>query len=387
MHNLPTHRSEILGGLALLLAALAALLIVNLGGGHAYHHLLEAPLTLGLEPLSLTKSLHHWINDGLMALFFLLIGIEIQREFMHGSFRNPRQALSPLIAAVAGFALPACMFLALTHHNPQLAKGWPIPAATDIAFALALFSLLRNHLTASLRAFLLALAVADDLLAILTIAIFFTSQLALTNALLAIACAIILIIARKSGLRSLLFFLPIGALMWLLTLQSGVHATLAGVVLGLLLPLKNPTKSPSPAHQVEHALQPFVRWAVLPLFAFANTGISLAGITLATFTAPPTLGIIAALVVGKQFGIFGTVWLLEKTTALKRPQGASWPQTYATACICGIGFTMSLFIANLALAPELQPQARLGILTGSLLSTLCAILVLSLQNRPSLIKN
>ncbi|MFZ2620859.1 MAG: Na+/H+ antiporter NhaA [Alphaproteobacteria bacterium] len=367
---------DILGGIALLLASIAALAVVNLGGGAWYHTLLETHLQLGIAPLALDKSLHHWINDGLMSLFFLLVGIEIHHELRHGSLKNPRAALVPIIAAIGGAVTPAVFYLFFTHHNPQFHSGWSIPTATDIAFAIAVVTVLKDYVPTSLRVFLLALAVADDLLAIIVIAIFYTAEVVWLNLFLAAMALGFLIAKNLLGLRALWIYLAMGFLMWLAVLQSGVHATVAGVLLGVLLPTTNKSNHTAPAALVEHALKPWVRWLVLPLFAFANVGIDLTALSLATTFTPVTLGIAKGLFFGKQLGVLGTVWLLEKM-GLPRPHGSTWLQVYGIACLCGIGFTMSLFIAALALPPELQPQARLGILLGSTASALLGAFVLT----------
>ena len=367
---------EVAGGLALLLAAVAALLVVNFGGAGLYHSTLEMPLTLGLPPASLQKTFHHWINDGLMVLFFVLVGIEIQREFTTGSLKNPRHAVVPVVAALGGFLAPAAVYLFVTRTTPDLINGWSIPTATDIAFAVALVTVLKNYVPASLRVFLLALAVADDLLAILVIALFYTSHLVWLNLFLAGAAALLLYMKNRFGLRALWVYLVAGLFMWLCVLQSGVHATIAGVVLGLLLPLTGNKGHPAPADVIEHALQPWVRWLILPLFAFANVGLNLHGLSPATLFTPLTLAITLGLLLGKQLGVFGTVWMLEKTFNLPRPTGTSWRQIYGVACLCGIGFTMSLLIGSLALSPQHQSEVRLGVLAGSILSALIATWVL-----------
>lgn len=361
---------DILGGLALLLAAISALLFVNLGGAQLYHHTLELPLTLGL-----TKSLHHWITDGLMVLFFVLVGIEIQREVHSGSLQKPRQAILPLAAALGGFVAPALVFLAFTAGT-EAAHGWSIPAATDIAFAVALITVLKPYVPASLRAFLLALAVADDLLAILVIALFYTADVVWMNLFLAGIAALALLAKRRLHVQSLWVYIALGLFMWLCVLQSGVHATVAGVLLGLLLPLKGTRNQPAPADMVEHALQPIVRWLILPLFAFASIGVDLTALTAQSLLTPLTLAITLGLFLGKQIGVFGTVWALVTFAKLPRPASATWRHVYGVACACGIGFTMSLFIGALALAPEHQAEVRLGVLAGSILSALAAVLVL-----------
>lgn len=372
----PTPSSEIAGGLALVASAFAALLFVNMGGSALYAHLLEMPLTLGLSPFSLTKTAHHWVNDGLMALFFVVVGIEINRELRTGSLKTLRQAAVPALAAIGGFVVPALVFLAFTWGNPTHMHGWSIPAATDIAFAVALITALRAYVPPSLRIFLLALAVVDDLLAIAVIALFYTAELVWLNLFLAGVGACVMLAKRRLGLQTVWFYAVVGIFMWACVLQSGVHATVAGVLVGLLLPQQGGKGKASPAEVVEHTLQPWVRWLVLPLFAFANVGVNLTGLTWQTALTPLTLAIAMGLFLGKQLGVFGTVYVLEKTLSLPRPAHASWKQIYGVATLCGIGFTMSLFIGALALPSAFQDNIRLGVLLGSLLSALLTVIIL-----------
>lgn len=379
MHKLKNPLSlsgEIGGGLALAFSAIAAILFVNLGGAETYQRILEWHLGFGVEGFSLNKTLHHWINDGLMVLFFVLVGIEIQREFRTGSLKNPRQAVVPVAAAASGFALPALVYLAFTYGHSDLTRGWSIPAATDIAFAVVLVTVLKKHLPPSLRAFLLVLAVADDLFAILVIALFYTADVVWMNLFLAGMAVLVLLAKNRLGLRALWVYVLLGLFMWFFVMESGVHATVAGALLGLLLPLTGNKDKPSPADAVEHALQPWVRWLILPLFAFANIGVDLRGLSVGSLLTPLTLGVGFGLLLGKQLGVFSAVWVLEKTFKFPRPTAATWRQVYGIACICGIGFTMSLFVGSLALGPEHQAEVRIGVLAGSILSAIMAVLVL-----------
>jgi Na+:H+ antiporter, NhaA family len=337
-------------------------------------------LKIGVAPLALEKNIHHWINDGLMVLFFLLIGIEIHREIRTGSLRTFKQALLPVLAAIGGFIVPAIFYAVTTSGQPQLFPGWSIPTATDIAFAVALITVLKDYVPTSLRVFLLALAVADDLLAILVIAIFYTSDVIWMNLFLAGAAALMLIAKKRLGIQQLWIYILAGLFMWVCVLKSGVHATVAGVIVGLLLPLQGLNGKPAPADTIEHALHPWVRWLVLPLFAFANVGVDVTALTVETLLSTLTWGIALGLLIGKQIGVFGTVWAIEKL-GVQRPAGASWLQVYGVACMCGIGFTMSLFIGALALPPEMQPEIRLGVILGSVLSALIAIV--ALRARPA----
>lgn len=373
---------DVLGGAVLLLAAVAAILFVNFGGAETYEHVLEYKLTVGFAPLVLDKTIHHWINDGLMVLFFLLIGIEIHKEIRTGSLRTPRQALLPVLAAIGGFVVPAFLYVLVAGGDPALAKGWSIPTATDIAFAVALVTALGSRVPVSLRVFLLALAVADDLMAIIVIAVFYTADVIWMNLFLVVAAALLLIAKKRLGLQMLWVYIIVGLFMWLCVLKSGVHATVAGVIIGLLLPLKGVEDRKAPADTVEHALQPWVRWLVLPLFAFANVGVDVRGLTLESLFSLLTWGIVLGLFFGKQIGVFGTVKLLQ-TAGIPRPVGTTWLQVYGVACMCGIGFTMSLFIGALALPPDLQPQVRLGVILGSVLSAVMAVIVLRWSPRSS----
>jgi Na+:H+ antiporter, NhaA family len=370
--------AEVLGGAVLLSAAVAAMVFVNFGGAELYQYWLDYKLTLGISPLALSKTIHHWINDGLMVLFFLLVGIEIHREIRTGSLQTPRQALLPVVAAIGGFAVPAIFYVVVVGVNSELVRGWSIPTATDIAFAVALITVLKDRVPASLRAFLLALAVADDLMAILVIAIFYTTDVIWMNLFLAGAAVVMLVAKKRFGIQSLWIYTIAGLFIWLCVLKSGVHATVAGVIVGLLLPLKGEGKKPAPADTFEHALHPWVRWLVLPLFAFANVGVDFTGLGQSDVFSLLAIGIAAGLFFGKQVGVFGTVWALQKV-GIARPEGSRWRQVYGVACLCGIGFTMSLFLGALALPAELQPQVRIGVIVGSLLSAALAIILLRWQ--------
>jgi Na+:H+ antiporter, NhaA family len=373
---------EVYAGLLLLAAAVAALVVVNGGFAVGYEHTLALKigpaLSLGWLEFSLHKSLHHWINDGLMALFFVVVGIEIKRELLHGALRDKKHALLPILGATGGVLAPMVVYMAvvLVSGVQGVSRGWAIPAATDIAFALALATALKNHVPLSMRAFLLALAVLDDLLAIVIIALFYGTSLNVLNLLLGLGgIAVLLAISQRREMR-VWPYIVVGFFTWLMVLQSGVHATIAGVALGLIMPLGSKTEA-GPAEKLEHTLQPWVMWLVLPLFAFANVGLNLSGLGWNELLAPVTLGIFLGLFVGKQMGVLGAVWLAEKSGFAHRPAGVSWQQVYGVAALCGIGFTMSLFIGNLAFStPLLQNEVRLGVLLGSTLSALWATAIL-----------
>jgi Na+:H+ antiporter, NhaA family len=357
-------------GIALLLATLAALAVANSPWLPAYEAILKT-YAGGL-------SVGHWINDGLMAVFFLLVGLELKRELLEGELSSWSQRILPGIAASSGVLLPALIFIALNRGDAQALRGWAIPSATDIAFALGVLSLLGPRVPATLRLFLTTIAVLDDLAAILIIALFYTAGLSLPMLGLAAAALAVLVALNRSGVLALWPYFLAGLALWIFVLKSGVHATLAGVALAMTIPFATRGDRPSPLLHLEHALQPWVAFFILPVFAFANAGVSLAGFTVARLLEPLTLGIAAGLFFGKQTGIFATVWLAEKSGLAPRPEGANWTQVYGVALLCGIGFTMSLFIGLLAFpeSPPMQDATKIGVLTGSLVSAVAGYAVL-----------
>lgn len=364
--------SEMGGGVLLLLAAVLAMIAANSPLSHFYNELLHADFSIAFENLSLKKPLHHWVNDGLMVLFFLLVGMEIKRELMQGHLAGRGQALLPVIAAVGGVILPAIFYSLINLESSETQHGWAIASATDIAFAVGILALFGKKLPLSLKVFLTAVAVIDDLMAILIIAFFYSGGLDADNLLIAGASAAVLLAMNLLQVRQVSFYLFIGFIMWLAVLESGVHATIAGVVLGLMIPLKlkNPDGE-SPLEALEHNLAPFVTYLILPLFAFANSGIPLVGMSLSVLAEPLPLGIIAGLFFGKQLGIFGATWLAIRARLAPMPAGATWRELYGVSIIGGIGFTMSLFIGTLAFNdPTLQIETRIGVLAGSALSAL-----------------
>lgn len=359
---------EATGGIILACAALVAILLVNFGLNDAYHHLLEERVRIGIGSLTLDKSLHHFINDGLMAVFFFLVGLEIKREVLEGNLSSPSQIILPAVAALGGIAVPSGLYAFINWGNAATIGGWAIPAATDIAFALGALALLGVRAPLSLKIFLLTLATFDDLAAIIIIALFYTSQLSIVALAGALAVlAVLFAYSRMGGGRTGIFILG-GILMWLFVLKSGVHATLAGVVLGLLIPLKRGDGT-SPLHELEHGLHPYVKFAILPLFAFANAGLPLDGFSLANLAQPLPFGIIAGLTLGKPVGIMLAVLLLVGTKLAKLPEGVNWRYMLGVSCLAGIGFTMSLFIGSLAFADAgLNAEVRVGVVAASLLS-------------------
>ncbi|MBP6547084.1 MAG: Na+/H+ antiporter NhaA [Phenylobacterium sp.] len=360
-------QAEAAGGLILMGLAGLALVVANSPLSHAYFAALHAPVA-GLDVL-------HWINDGLMAVFFLLVGLEIKREVVDGELSTWPRRILPGVAAAGGMLVPALVYLAFQGGDPVTMHGWAIPAATDIAFALGILSLLGKRVPVSLKVFLTALAIIDDLGAVLIIAFFYTSDLALWALAGAAVALAVLIAMNRMKVAALTPYLVVGAVLWWLTLQSGVHATLAGVALALTIPLRRSLAAPddalSPLHRLEHAIQPWVAFAVVPIFGFANAGVSFAGLSFSDLLAPVPLGVAAGLFLGKQMGVFGSVWLLVRLGWAERPARATWRQVYGVSVLCGIGFTMSLFIGLLAFdSPELQEATKLGVLAGSLLSAI-----------------
>lgn len=326
-----------------------------------------------LHVLFLGHSLTHWVNDALMALFFFLVGLEIKRELLTGNLSSWPQRLLPGIAALGGMIIPALIYAITNRNSPETLHGWAIPAATDIAFALGILALV-PRVPLSLKVFLTALAILDDLGAILLIAIFYSGGLNPVPLLLEGILIAALITFNRSGVTNIVPYLGTGILLWLCTYQSGLHATIAGVILALTIPTKSLPKT-------EHALQPWVAYTVLPIFAFCNAGVSFSGITLASFAHPVTLGIFLGLLVGKQLGVGAAMWASIRLLKIPAPHGTSVAQLYATTLLCGIGFTMSLFIGNLALPVDMAPQIRLGILAASVTAALLALAILSLTKR------
>jgi Na+:H+ antiporter, NhaA family len=367
---------EATGGLLLAVAALIAILLVNVGLNDSYQSLLEQHVRIGVGTLTLDKSLHHFINDGLMAIFFFLVGLEIKREVLEGNLSTPSQIVLPAAAAIGGILVPSGIYAWINWGNAATIGGWAIPAATDIAFALGALALAGKRVPLSLKIFLLTLATFDDLAAIIIIAIFYTANLSLLALTGAVACLAILFVMNRAGVGRIGAYILVGLLLWICVLKSGVHATLAGVALGLLIPLKRQDGT-SPLHELEHALHPYVKWIILPLFAFANAGLPLDGFSIENITQTVPLGIIAGLVIGKPVGILLTVAALVFTGLAKLPTGASWRDIIGVACLAGIGFTMSLFIGSLAFSdPALEAEVRVGVVSASLLSIAAGMAVL-----------
>ena len=368
--------SESAGGIILIVAAALALAIANSPLLPDYQKLLSTPVAFSAGSLvAIDKPLLLWINDGLMALFFFLIGLEVKREIVTGQLRSWKQASLPIIAAIGGMAIPAIVFVALNLGSPENLRGWAIPAATDIAFALGLLALLGSRVPVALKALLLAIAIIDDIGAIAIIAIFYTENMNLAALALALVPAAAMLLLNRAGVARTIPYFLFAALLWICVLKSGVHATLAGVVTALFVPIA--TGDERPLERLEHALHPWVAFLILPIFAFSNAGVSFAGAGLDALLAPLSLGIAAGLVIGKQLGIFGACWLAVKAGWARLPEGVGFRHVYGLSCLAGIGFTMSLFIGNLAFAdPQQIAAVKFGVLGGSLVSAITGIVVL-----------
>jgi len=373
-------RQEAAGGILLLIAAMLALVIANSSLGDAYTEVLHSYL----GPLSLL----HWINDGLMALFFLLVGLEIKRELVDGHLSSWSDRALPTVAALGGMAVPALIYIAIAGSTPGLIQGWAIPCATDIAFAIGVMAMLGSLVPASLKLFLTTVAIVDDMGAVVIIALGYSSGIDGLALLAAGAVLGVMFILNRIGVKSLLPYLCLFALLWVAVLLSGVHATIAGVLAASVIPIRvtpaAPDAADSPLHRLEHGLHPWVAFLIVPIFGFANAGVSLVGARSEEFLGPLPLGIAAGLLIGKQVGVLGAVWLCHRLGIAGKPARASWPQIYGTALLCGIGFTMSLFIGGLAFDdPELVDSVKIGVLGGSLLSGVAGFLVLRFSGRPT----
>jgi len=368
------------GGLVLMAVALLAIVTANSPVSGSYFGALHTYI----GPLSL----QHWINDALMAVFFLMVGLEIKREMLDGQLSTWGRRVLPGVAAAGGMLAPALIYVAFNSGDPAALRGWAIPAATDIAFALGVLSLLGPRVPVSLKVFLAALAIIDDLGAVVIIAIFYTSDLSLPDLAGAAALLVVLMALNRRGVRSLLPYLALGAVLWVLMLRSGVHATLAGVLLALTIPIRltpgKPEAAPvdSPLHRLEHALHLPVAFLVVPIFGFANAGVSFSGVSASVLTEPLTLGVAGGLVLGKVLGVFGAAAVMVRLGAADLPAGASWGQMFGVSLLCGIGFTMSLFIGLLAFdAPAMQDRVKFGILAGSLVAGVAGYAVLRMSRR------
>ena len=369
---------EAASGLVLLIAAVIALVISNSNFSELYFNTLEQYLFIGINQFGLKLSVHHWINDLLMAIFFFFVTLEIKREFIQGELSNLKKALLPIIGAIGGMVIPALVYVAINFGNSQTLNGWAIPSATDIAFSLGILSLLGSRVPISLKIFLTALAIIDDLGAILIIAFFYSGDLSISYLSLILISYILLLVLNKIGIKKFTPYLLIGAFMWFFTYKSGIHATIAGVLLASTIPHRIKNKDFSLLIKLEHSISPYVAFIIMPIFAFANAGVSLEGLALSSLLQPVPLGILLGLFIGKQIGVMIFSFVAVKTGVAQMPDNSSWLSLYGVSVLTGIGFTMSLFVGNLAFAENIEYMdgVKIGVLAGSLLSTLFSYFIL-----------
>ena len=369
---------EAASGLVLLIAAIVALMVSNSNLSELYFSTLEQYLFIGVNNFGLKLSVHHWINDLLMAIFFFFVTLEIKREFIQGELSNLKKALLPIIGAVGGMVIPAIVYVGINFGNTETLNGWAIPSATDIAFSLGILSLLGSRVPVSLKIFLTALAIIDDLGAILIIAFFYSGDLSISYLSLILISYILLLLLNKFGIKRFTPYLIIGAFMWFFTYKSGIHATIAGVLLATTIPHRGGAKDFSLLIKIEHAISPYVAFIIMPIFAFANAGVSLEGLSLSSLLQPVPLGILLGLFVGKQVGVMVFSFVAVKIGAAEMPDNSNWVSLYGVSVLTGIGFTMSLFVGNLAFAENINyiDGVKIGVLAGSLLSTLFGYFIL-----------
>lgn len=378
-------RHEATSGVVLMLASALALVLANSPLAAPYDLLLSVRGSVRIGDFAIDKPMLLWINDGLMAIFFLLVGLEIKRELLGGELSDRRRAILPAAAAIGGMVIPALIYLGITWNTPGAVSGWAIPSATDIAFSLGVMALLGSRVPASLKLILTALAIIDDLGAIVVIAVFYTGELSWVSLDVAVAALAILVTLNLAGVQRVIWYVLVGIVLWVFVLKSGVHATLAGVALALAIPFKAGPGGDSPLIRIEHELAPWVAFGILPLFGFANAGLSFADLSFSSVVAPVPLGIAAGLFLGKQLGVFGSAVLVIRAGWAHLPAGASWAALYGTSILTGIGFTMSLFIGTLAFGEsEHEATMRLGVLVGSALSGIIGATALSVAARGSI---
>ena len=374
---------EAASGLILLIAAIIALVVSNSSFSVLYFNTLEQYIFIGINDLGLKLSVHHWINDLLMAIFFFFVTLEIKREFIQGELSNLKKAMLPIIAAVGGMIVPALFYVVINFGNSETLQGWAIPSATDIAFSLGILSLLGSRVPISLKIFLTALAIIDDLGAILIIAFFYSGDLSISYLSLILISYLFLLILNKLGIKKFIPYLAVGIFMWFFTYKSGIHATIAGVLLASTIPHKIRDKDFSLLIKIEHAISPYVAFMIMPLFAFANAGVSLEGLTISSLMMPVPLGILLGLFFGKQIGVMFFSFFAVKFGVAQMPDNSNWFSLYGVSILTGIGFTMSLFVGNLAFveSTEYIDGVKIGVLAGSLLSTIAGYLILSIATK------
>ena len=373
---------EAASGLVLLIAAITALIISNSNFNEYYFNSLKHYLFIGINNFGLKLSVLHWINDALMAVFFFFVTLEIKREFIQGELSNIKQAMLPIIAAVGGMLIPALFYIFINISDHETLNGWAIPSATDIAFSLGILSLLGSRVPISLKIFLTALAIIDDLGAIIIIAFFYSGDLNITYLSLILVSYIFLLILNKYNVKKFVPYLIIGCFLWYFTHESGVHATIAGVLLATTIPHRQKEKDFSLLIKIEHAISPYVAFLIMPLFAFANAGVSLNGLTFSSLLLPVPLGILVGLFFGKQIGVMVFSYISIKLKIAQMPNNSTWLNFYGVSILTGIGFTMSLFVGNLAFANNIEyiDGVKIGVLSGSLLSTLFGYIILLLTS-------
>jgi len=375
---------EASGAILLLIGTILGLVFANTNLAVLYNYFLDVPVAIQIGKLEIAKPLLLWINDGLMAIFFFLIGLELKREFIEGELSNRSQIVMPVLGALGGMVVPALIYVYFNINDSIGIKGWAIPAATDIAFALGVITVFGTRAPISLKIFLTSLAIFDDIGAILIIAVFYSANISIFSLISAVVIIIVLFILSKKGVKSITPYIVLGVILWVAVLKSGVHATLAGVVLAFFIPMYDKSSEKDEAHsplvKLEHDLHPTVAFFILPVFAFANAGVSFSGVTLSSLFDPIPMGIAAGLVFGKQIGVFGFSYIGHKLGIAKMPEGTDWLSIYGVSALCGIGFTMSLFISSLAYeneGTEYIEESRIGILLGSVIAAILGYIILS----------
>ena len=375
---------EAASGLILLISAIIALIVSNSSYSDIYFETLNKYLFIGVNNFGLKLTVLHWINDALMAVFFFFVTLEIKREFIQGELSSIKQAILPIVGAIGGMLVPALIYIYINFDTPQTLNGWAIPSATDIAFSIGILSLLGSRVPLSLKVFLTALAIIDDLGAIVIIAFFYSGELNIQYLIFIIITFVILILMNRFGIKKFAPYLLVGLFLWFFTHESGIHATIAGVLLACSIPHRKKDHDFSLLIKIEHSISPYVAFGIMPLFAFANAGVSLDGLTFSSLSAPVPLGILLGLFVGKQLGVFIFSYISIKAGFAQMPNNANWVNFYGVGVLTGIGFTMSLFVGNLAFVENIQYMdgVKIGVLSGSLLSTLFEyILLLVYPNR------